>query len=197
MTWLKVCGLTNRADVKAAAAAGVDALGFVLVPSSPRAIGFDMAADLIPGVEQTSFLLTLDLDPEALVAAALTTGATGVQPYGRFADTAAAAAAEVGLMVLRPVTVGSDCFAVPAGQYPLFDAKHPNGSGPAPGFDYDLLPTTDRPFVIAGGVAADNVAGLITRHHPFGVDVSSSLEKRPGVKDHALIEKLVAAVRGS
>lgn len=152
-------------------------------------------AELIAGVEQDTFLLTQDLDPEALVSAALTTGATGVQPYGRFVVEAAAAAAEAGLMVLRPVAPGDDWKAIPSDQYPLFDSKRPDGSGPGGRLDLESLPKVNRPHVIAGGLNAENVGEVIDRRRPFGVDVSSGVELRPGQKDHALIAAFAKTVR--
>ncbi len=195
MTWLKVCGLTNRADTLAAAEAGADALGFVLVPSSPRVISLDLVVELIAGVEQDTFLLTHDLDSEALVSAALATGATGVQPYGLFADEAGAAAAEAGLMVLRPVGLGDGWKRIPSDQYPLFDSKRPDGSGNGGRLDLDALPKVNRPHVIAGGLTPNNVGQVIESRQPFGVDVSSGVEIRPGQKDHALLAAFAKIVK--
>ncbi|HEX5721670.1 MAG TPA: N-(5'-phosphoribosyl)anthranilate isomerase, partial [Acidimicrobiia bacterium] len=92
MTWVKICGLTRPEDVEAADEAGADALGFVLIDNSPRVITVDQAADLIGRTKTPAFILTKDLPPPELIAAALATGATGVQPYGLHAAEAAAAA---------------------------------------------------------------------------------------------------------
>jgi phosphoribosylanthranilate isomerase len=187
--------MTNRPDVRAAIDAGVDALGFVLVPGSPRVISLDLATELMSGVEQTTFLLTHDLDPDALVSAALASGATGVQPYGRYVEEASAAASEVGLMVLRPTDPGNAWRSVPSDQYPFFDSKGLDGTGRGGMFDHDLLPLTDRPFVVAGGLNPHNVERVIETRQPFGVDVSSGVESRPGQKDHKLLREMVGAVR--
>lgn len=170
-------------------------MGFVLVPASPRAISLDLAARLIDGIDQTTFLLTHNLEPDALVAAALVTGASGVQPYGRHAEEAAAAAIEVGLMVLRPVAGDDEWKRVPDGQFPLFDSRSPDGTANGRRFETGLLPKTERSFVVAGGLNAGNVGGLIEARHPFGVDVSSGIEVRPGQKDHDLLDAFVQAVR--
>lgn len=167
------------------------------MPASPRAISLDLAAELIARVEQTTFLLTHDLDPEALVAAALGSGATGVQPYGRFAAESAEAAIEVGLMVLRPLALHDEWQRVPSDQYPLFDSKNPNGTGNGARLDPDQLPDTEREYVVAGGLTPQNVGPLIARLHPFGVDVSSGVEVRPGQKDPELIVAFAKSVRES
>lgn len=149
---------------------------------------------MIEGFEQTTFLLTHDFDAEAAVAAALATGATGIQPYGRLAEDAARAGADAGLMVLRPVGPGDDWRPIPPEQYPLFDARNADGTMSS---GERSLPDTDRPYVVAGGLDPSNVGDLIRRHRPFGVDVSSGVESRPGAKDHQKLAAFVEAVRGA
>jgi phosphoribosylanthranilate isomerase len=152
---------------------------------------------LIEDVEQTTFLLTFNLDAEAAIAAALATGASGLQPYGLHASEAGQAGVESGLMVLRPIGPGDDPTSIPPGQYPLFDSKTANAGGTGGRLDLEDRELPRRPLVIAGGLNPSNVAGVIRRHTPFGVDVSSGVERSPGRKDHALIKAFVSAVRGS
>ena len=142
-------------------------------------------------------LLTQDLDPEAAIAAVLATGATGIQPYGLFAAEAAQAGVDTGLMVLRPVGPGDDWKSIPMDQYPLFDSKRSDGSAGTVPIDFDHLPPKDRPFVLAGGLKPDSVGDVVSSYRPFGVDVSSGVETRPGQKDHELISAFVKAVRGA
>lgn len=198
MTWIKVCGLSRAEDVEAAVSAGADALGFVLVPESLRAITIDQAADLGQGTEALRIILTRDLLPEDLLATALATGADGVQPYGTHSEAAAHAAMEAGLMVLRPVPITGPVAVddVPADQTPLLDSGSPHqlgGSGTA--FDYSWLPPGDRPFVLAGGLRPDTVAGAIRQTRAWGVDASSGLEVAPGRKDPELIRRFVLEAR--
>jgi phosphoribosylanthranilate isomerase len=198
LTWLKICGLTRPQDVRAAEVAGADALGFVLVPGSPRIVTIDQAADLIKLTELPAFVLTRDLSPADLIATAVATGATGVQPYGLHAPEASEAATEVGLSVLRPVDPGEDLASIPSDQYPLFDSKTRAGEGSGGRMiDIRSLPNGGRDYVLAGGLTPDNVAGVITSTRPWGVDVSSGVESRPGVKEEALIHLFVDAVRNA
>lgn len=198
MTWVKICGLTRAEDVEAAEDAGADALGFVLIDSSLRVITIDQAATLIGRTETASFILTKDLPPPELIAAALATGASGVQPYGLHAAEAAAAATEVGLAVLRPIDPGETLADIPLDQYPLFDSKSKGGQGNGGRMmDTATLPGSDRDFVLAGGLTPSNVAEVVASVHPWGVDVSSGIETRPGVKDAGLIRSFVDAVRKS
>jgi len=192
MTWVKVCGITRKEDIAAAETAGADAIGLVLVPESPRAVTVDQAAELAAAVTTQAVLLTKDLNPEDLIAAVLAVGADAVQPYGAHAAEAAGMAAEVGLFVLRPIDLDFDLSAIPEGQVPLFD--HRSGSelgGTGRTFDLQLLPATDRRFVLAGGLGPDNVGEAIRLSRPWGVDASSRLESRPGIKDPELVARFV------
>ena len=192
MTWVKVCGMTRAEDIIAAEAAGADAIGLVLVPDSPRAITVDRAAELAATVTTQAVLLTKDLIPEDLIAAVLAVGADAVQPYGAYASEAAEMAAQVGLFVLLPVALDADVSAIPQAHVPLFDNR--SGSelgGTGQTFDHRLLPAMDRRFVLAGGLGPDNVSEAIRTTRAWGVDASSRLETRPGIKDANLVARFV------
>lgn len=194
MTWVKVCGLTGADQVEAAQAAGADALGFVLVETSPRAIPPATAARLIAQASAASVILTLDAPPEALIELAGQLGAGGVQPYGAHAAAAAAAATAAGLTVLRPVAAEDlpSLSEIPAAEIPLVDHRSKGRlGGTGVSFDWARLEGVQRPFVLAGGLRVDNVASAITTVRPWGVDASSGLESAPGVKDVRLIEAFV------
>lgn len=198
MTWIKVCGLTQPEDVEVAIEAGADAVGLVLVPESPRALTIDRAAELAQRSSLTTIILTRDMPAADLIAAALAVGADGVQPYGAHVSEASQAAIGTGLMVLRPIAVSGqpDLDAVPADQTPLFDSASPErlgGTGRL--FDHSLIPPTDRPYVIAGGLGPENVGAVVRDRRPFGVDASSGLEVSPGRKDPELIRRFVFEVR--
>jgi phosphoribosylanthranilate isomerase len=184
--------MTRVEDIEAAEAAGADAIGLVLVAESPRAVSFDRARELAAVVTTKAVLLTKDLAPEDLIAAVLATGVDAVQPYGAHSAEAAEMAAEVGLFVLRPVDLEFDVSALPEAHVPLFDNRSPaqlGGTGQQ--FDHRLLPTIERPFVLAGGLGPDNVRQAIRTTGAWGVDASSRLESRPGVKDHDLVAEFV------
>lgn len=193
MTWVKVCGLRRPDAVAAAVDAGADAVGFVSVPASPRYLPLDeiraLATAVPAGVRRV--LLTLDLDPAALLEAVERTGVDGVQPYGTQAREAAASAVDAGCLVLLP-----DSRSRPspvAGAIPLYDADVPGllgGSGET--FEWGELLRMEGDYVVAGGLGPDNVGDLVRLLHPWGVDASSRLESEPGVKD---LGKVAAFVR--
>ena len=121
MSWVKVCGLTNDADVAAAVAAGADALGFVLAASSPRYVDVSRARLLMEDVPALRILVTVDAAPGAMAEMVAATGADGIQPHGNHAAATARRARDAGLLVLRPLGAGEREMAdqVPEGQIPL------------------------------------------------------------------------------
>jgi phosphoribosylanthranilate isomerase len=198
MTWVKLCGMRSAADVAAAVAAGADAIGFVIAEESVRRVTPEEGAAYGERADIERFVVSVDMEPESLLAAAAASKATGVQPHGRHAAAAAEAALTAGYRVLFPIPVGAaaDLGGVPAGAVPLVDtavAGRHGGTGLS--FDWRLVADIERPIVIAGGLRPDNVERAIAVAAPWGVDVSSGIERAPGVKDHDKMRRFVEAVR--
>ncbi len=194
MTWVKVCGMRTRSDLEAAAEAGADAAGLVLVEGTPRCLGIGEAARLASVSRLPTVILTVDADPDDLVGLLDRVGAAGVQPYGDHASEAAAAAAAAGAFALRPVRVRGpvDLDGIPPGLTALLDGYSPGKLGGAgAGVPFEWLPPPGSRYVLAGGLDPSNVAEAVRRCRPWGVDASSGLESSPGVKDHAKIRAFV------
>lgn len=200
MTWVKVCGLTRRADVVAAVEAGADAVGLVLVAGTPRCIEVETARSLATDVPVSTVLLIHDVDAGDLEALLEATGADGVQPYGAGAVAVAVKAAELGALVLVPGSpVERDWMTeVPAGAYPLLDTPEPGTlGGTGRTFDWANSEGIGRDFVLAGGLGPGNVAEAIEMVRPWGVDASSRLESVVGVKDHGKVAAFVAEAKSA
>jgi phosphoribosylanthranilate isomerase len=201
MTWIKICGITSERALDAAIEAGADAVGFVVDTSSPRAVTKDHARILVQRADIPTYLVTVDRTSEDVAALAIEIGVDGVQPHGRHAAAAVDVALDLGLAVLRPVRVTVDgpqmgLDAVPPGAVPLFDtAVSGRHGGTGSTFDWDLLPDTQRDYVLAGGLGVDNVADAIATVQPYGIDASSRLESAPGVKDPDMIWAFINRVR--
>ncbi|HHC08090.1 MAG TPA: phosphoribosylanthranilate isomerase [Actinobacteria bacterium] len=198
MTWVKVCGITCEEDLEVAEAAGADAVGLVVAPSSPRAVAVDRARRLARRTSLATVLVTVDLDPGELLSLAATTGVTHVQPHGAGRVEAAAAALAEGLEVLFPVGVGAAVEATvpPAGATVLYDRASPRHGGTGTGFDWSLVVDAPGPYVLAGGLGPDNVAEAVARLDPWGVDASSRLEVAPGRKDPRKVVEFVRRAKG-
>ena len=200
MVWVKVCGISKRADLDAAVEAGADAVGLVLAAGTPRCITVEQARRLAEHSPVPGIVVTVDESPEDLMELAERVGAGGVQPHGERQAQAAEAGVRNGLMVLRPVRVGSGGVSVdhvPGSQIPILDtadARRHGGTGRT--FDHDALPPLHRRWVLAGGMGPHNVAEAIEKLQPWGVDASSHLESELGVKDPGRIQAFGREAKG-
>lgn len=191
MIWVKLCGMRTADDVDAAARAGADAIGLVTARRSVRRLTVGQAAQLARSSDIPSYLVTEDLEPPEVLRQAQETGVTGIQPHGLYGRQAAVTGLEAGLEVLFPVGPEDDLAVVPEGAIPIVD-------GPVPGTGAELVWSTlgfGSRFVLAGGLTPENVAEAVAASGAYGVDVSSGIESEPGVKDHDLMRRFVAAVR--
>ncbi|MFI0396086.1 phosphoribosylanthranilate isomerase [Paracoccus jiaweipingae] len=212
MSIVKICGLTTPDDVDKAVQAGARYLGFVFFAKSPRAITTDSAAALAlrvpPGVMRVGLFVNADDD---FLASVLDHVALDmIQMHGTESPARVAAVkARFGLPVMKAVGVSGPQdldalwdYGLVADQL-LVDAKPPKdtalpgGNGVA--FDWRLLVGRKwlKPWMLAGGLTPDNVAQAIRLTAAPAVDVSSGVERAPGVKDPALIRAFVAAASGA
>jgi phosphoribosylanthranilate isomerase len=199
--WIKICGLSTPETVDAAVEAGADALGFVFAAGSPRTVTADRAAELVErvpeGVDAVGVFRDQPIDEVVGIASAV--GLTTLQLHGRESATDFARARDAGFFTIRAVAAEAYLRETPEQRAAydhdllLLDAAVP-GSGhmvdPA-----TLTGTVDEAWILAGGLTPDNVADLVQRLDPDGVDVSSGVESARGVKDVAAIRRFIEAVR--
>ena len=209
---VKICGLATQAGLDAALACGADMAGFVFFDKSTRHVSLELAANLGQrAARQTcKVLVTVDAG-DALLAAAIKALDPGLlQLHGsETPERVAAIRARFALPVMKAIGIfePADLALVPVfdgvADYLLFDAKapfaggQPGGSGTS--FDWSLLGMieTKKPWLLAGGLDATNVADALAQTGAPGVDVSSGVENAPGVKDANKIAAFIAAVRGA
>jgi phosphoribosylanthranilate isomerase len=219
---VKICGLRGPDAAIAAARAGADLLGFVFFSKSPRAIAVEAAGEVVTEIKRIAdgegfgvpdFVgLFVDAGEKALAEAA--PFLTHFQLHGHEdAERVAAIRAEFGLEVIKAVGVAPGAeIAVPAdlaaaADVILLDARPPKGAvrpgGHGATFDWSRLRSYrhETPFMVAGGLTPENVAAAIAAAGGMpafaGVDVSSGVESKPGLKDAALIARFVAAARAA
>ena len=203
-TRIKFCGFTRPADVLAAVAAGVDAIGLNFA-RGPRRIapadGARLAALIPPYVQAVALFVDAD---EALIRAVLAeTRCTSVQLHGDEPPELAARLRR-DLPVVKAARVASVADILRLQGYPadafLLDAQvagSHGGTGHA--WDHRLLAGLDlgAPVILAGGLNPMSVGTAIGVVRPFAVDTASGIESAPGLKDHAAMNAFVAAVRSA
>lgn len=197
---IKLCGLSRPDDVAAANAVRPDYVGFVIdCPRSRRSVGLPLLRALAAGVGEGIGRVGVVVDqPVDVVAGLLREGAIDVaQLHGHEDDGyIAALRASCDAVVWQAFRVRGSADVERAlasvADMVLLDA----GQGSGTTFDWSLVEGfgARRPFVLAGGLAPDNVARAIRELRPWGVDMSSGIETA-GVKDPAKMAAAVAAVR--
>jgi phosphoribosylanthranilate isomerase len=209
---VKVCGLTDARAVAAAVEGGARYLGFIFYPPSPRALSPRQAAGLAaqapPGPARVGVLV--DPDDMLLDDILREVPLDWLQLHG--AETPARVAAikaRTGCRVIKALKIAqaSDLLPIPGyaavADLLLFDAKPPPDPGLLPGgnglsFDWRLLQGLEvgRPWLLSGGLSADNLAAAVALCAARAVDVSSGVEHRPGEKDPSKIKSFLAVAAG-
>ncbi|MCX7945510.1 MAG: phosphoribosylanthranilate isomerase [Hydrogenophilus sp.] len=200
---VKICGITRVEDGLAAAAAGADAVGLVFYPASPRAVIPEQArriANALPPFV-TVVALFVNPSPEEVAAAVAALPHALLQFHGQESPEFCAA---FGRPYLKAFAATSELqrvwslFGEAAGW--VVDTPTPAYGGSGIAFDWSLLPPPEaraRPLIVAGGLTAENVGAAIAATRPWGVDVSSGVERAKGIKDAAKIAQFIAAVRAA
>jgi phosphoribosylanthranilate isomerase len=191
--WVKICGLTTREAVEAACAAGADALGFVFTESSRR-VSPEQARELTAGIPRHVLRVAVTRHPDQALVEEI---AAVFRPQRLQADAAdfATLSLPFGLEPL-PVLRDGEVAANPLPDLFLYEGADSGRGLPA---DWSRARELARQggLILAGGLSAGNVAQAVARVRPYGVDVSSGVERAPGIKDRAQIEAFVAAARGA
>jgi phosphoribosylanthranilate isomerase len=190
--WIKLCGLTDEAAVAAALDAGVDAIGFVFAPSV-RQVSPERAAQLArPARGRVECIAVMRHPEQAQVDEVLKLFAPDAlqTDVGDF-DSLNLPATLPRLAVLR---AGSGV-PVPNGLPRMLFEGLRSGSGEVADWQEAARHARNTALVLAGGLDADNVAAAIAAVRPHGVDSSSGVEARPGLKSPGKIARFVAAAR--
>jgi len=209
---VKICGLSTRETLDVALDAGADMVGFVFFSPSPRHLGYETARELGSQVERRAKKVALTVDADDATLAAIVEALQpdmlqlhGKESVARLADIKQ----KFGLPAMKAIAVETSADLVSLAGYAavadriLFDARapkeatRPGGLGAV--FDWHVLEHLDLklPFMVSGGLHAQNVADAVRISRAGGVDVSSGVERTPGVKDPDMIRAFIRAARAT
>ncbi|MBZ5589074.1 MAG: phosphoribosylanthranilate isomerase [Acidobacteriia bacterium] len=198
---VKICGLTNEADARAASAEGVDYMGFVFFPASRRCLGIPAPAWIRALEGPPKVGVFRDQDQATVQRVREDAALDLVQLHGT--EPAAMCEALGGrTRVIKAISVDRAVDWGRVAEYAsvarvLFDTASESGGGTGTPFDWRLLAgaPTGLEFWLAGGLTPENVAAAVTEVRPAGVDVATGVEAALGRKDRAKIRRFIAAVR--
>ncbi len=209
---VKICGLSTRETLDVALQAGADMVGFVFFPPSPRHISLNTAGDLGSRAKGRAqkVALTVDADDATLANIVEALQPDILQLHGKESVARLRDIKQTfGLPVMKAMAVETPADLVSLPGYAavadriLFDARapkeatRPGGLGAV--FDWHLLENLDLgvPFMVSGGLNAENVAEAVRLTRAGGVDVSSGVERASGVKDPEMIRAFIRAARAT
>jgi len=188
---IKICGITNLVDAKAAEEAGASAIGFNFYKDSPRYVsptGASLIAEKL-GANVMKVGVFVDEHADVVARVAIQVGLDVAQLYG-LADAR-------GMRIWRAVPADDTFdFALSDETAEALLVDTPSETllgGTGETFDWSIVRGAKKKIIVAGGLDAGNVRRAIDIAQPWGVDACSRLEKSPGVKDHEKMRRFIEA----
>jgi phosphoribosylanthranilate isomerase len=204
MILVKICGITNSADAKAAVDAGANALGFNFYEKSLRRVSTADAAQIRSKLPQgiQAVGIFVNAKPADINSLRAFVRFDAAQLHGDETPELVSQVAR-SLPVIKAFRVGSgvplpkfddyaDAFAF------LLDAARPGqygGTGQTTDWDFAQRAAASRRIILSGGLTVENVAAAVRLVHPYAVDVASGVEAKPGKKDHSKLQEFIKEVR--
>jgi len=204
MVKVKVCGITNPEDARAAATAGAAAIGLIFA-ESPRKVGIEEAREVAAALPEDILKVGVfvNAEPVEVVRIAREVGLDYAQLHGDEGPEDVTAVRGGGVKVIKALRVraaadlaeievyGADLYLLDA-----YSEKARGGTGTR--FDWGLAKSLKgrANILISGGLGPENVRDAVSYFEPWGVDASSSLESAPGKKDRDRVRRFVFAAKG-
>ena len=196
---VKICGITRSEDALAAASAGFDAIGLVFVARSRRSVEPGLARAICRALPPFVTRVGLFMDPDA-DQVQRTLDEVPLDCLQFHGNESEAFCMQFGRPWIKALAMGGERLP-DVSQHAQADAllldSHGGGKmgGSGKTFDWQAIPALPRPWILAGGLHPGNVAEAIGRLKPDAVDVSSGVERSPGIKDVNLINQFIKAVK--
>ena len=206
-TFVKICGICSRSDLEQICALGPDAIGFVFWPESKRYVRPEQVAHWLETIPETIKKVGVFVEPAAdeveavarvcqldVIQIHTTSKAWKIdRPLFQGLEVWLAPKMEAGVSASNLNAVSPEPVVLLADS---FDSKKIGGTGTLSSWDRAVeMKKLSKPILLAGGLNPDNVAKAIQAVQPWGVDVSTGVEKKPGVKDIRKVKKFIESVR--
>jgi phosphoribosylanthranilate isomerase len=203
MTLVKICGITNPGDARAAADAGADAVGFIFA-ESPRRVDAEEARRISIALPENVIRVGVFVDEEPADVSRISreVGLDLAQLHGDEPPEAVTALREAGVKVMKALRVRDAASLDALDEYEAdlflldaYSARARGGTGER--FDWGVAKSLRGRvnIVVSGGLGPENVREAVELFEPFGVDASSSLEDGPGRKNGELVRRFVLAAK--
>ena len=199
---IKVCGMTDGENIRQTEELGVDFIGFIFYPRSPRFL-FEMPTYLPVRSRRIGVFVNESKDNILMYADRF--GLDYIQLHGNESPEFCHNLQAAGMKLIKAFSIATprDLSSVSAYeglcQYYLFDTKTPQYGGSGNQFDWTLLNryTGNTPFLLSGGINQYSAAAIRNFHHPrlAGVDINSRFESSPGLKDIGRIQTFIRELR--
>ena len=204
MTFIKICGITNIDDARAAVAAGADALGFNFYKPSPRYIPPSAAREIIEQLPSSILTVGVFVNEESPQSVKKIAGEAGITAFQLHGDESPAYCHELAeRYVIKTLTVSGDFdiqmsqhYDVNAIMLDTRDNSLRGGTGRV--FDWSVAREVNAvvpKLFLAGGLSPENISEAIELVRPYAVDACSALEDRPGIKNHERMRAFVEIAR--
>lgn len=204
MVRVKICGITNSADAVAAIDAGANLLGFNFYEKSPRHVSEAEAAKIRPRLPKKveAVGIFVNAAPADVTALRKSLKLDAAQLHGDESPDDVAEIART-MPVIKAFRVEPEFPLATLDEYPgafafLFDAAHTDqygGTGRTTDWDVARRAALSHRIILAGGLKVENVAAAVRIVRPYGIDVASGVESKPGKKDHGLLREFIQEVR--
>ena len=199
-TMIKLCGMTRREDIVYAVNMGVDALGFILA-ESPRQVSLEKVRELTQNLPPFINRAAVVVNPEPKEVAEIEK--SGLFDYIQFHGSEQPELLQkTVLKTIKVISIAGreDLAEVEkykeSADYLLFDTKIGSQSGgTGQSFDWSLINELELPYILAGGLGADNIEEALKKLNPVAVDINSQVENEPGKKNHRLVKKTMEKIK--
>ncbi len=204
MVRVKICGITNLEDAVAAIDFGADALGFVFFEGSPRCVTVQQAESIICKLPPfvTTVGVFVDETPEIIRSSVVNAGIDVIQLHGEEKPEAC----HFSLRSIKAIRIKSIDSLEPLKTFKsvvsafLLDAYATDAlGGTGQKFNWDIAVEAKQfgRIILAGGLTPDNVRDAILHVKPYGVDISSGVEREKGKKDHQKMKLFIGRAKGA